>query len=72
MSTIIDWDGHAVPEQLKQLPKGRYIIVPAESEPLTDEEDTGLRAGLDSAEAGQVKPAEEVRRRLDEMVAQCR
>ena len=69
---IIDWDGHEVPEQLKQLRKGRYIIVPAEAEPLTDEEDAGLRAGLDSAEAGRVKPAEEVRRRLEDMVARCR
>ena len=31
--------------------------------------DAGLRAGLDSAEAGRVTPAEEVRRRLEHMVA---
>lgn len=72
MSMILDWDGHAVPEQLKQLPKGRYIIVPAKSDPLTDEDDAGLRAGLDSAEAGRVKPAEEALRRLDDMVGRCR
>lgn len=57
MSMIIDWDGHEMPEQLEQLPRGRYIIVPAEADPLTDEEDAGLRAGLDSAAAGRVKPA---------------
>jgi predicted transcriptional regulator len=72
MCVIIDWDGHELPEELKQLPKGRYIIVPAEADPLTDEEDEGLRLGLDSAEAGRVKPAEEVRRRLEDMVARCR
>ncbi|WP_428267743.1 hypothetical protein [Haliangium sp.] len=72
MSLVIDWDGQAVPEQLKRLPKGRYIIVPAEGAPLTDEDDAALRAALDSAEAGRVKPAEDVRRRLLAMTARCR
>lgn len=64
MSIIIQWDGRDVPEQLKQLPEGRYILVPADALPLTEEEDAGLIAALDSAEAGRVKPADEVRRRL--------
>ena len=72
MSVIIDWDGHEVPEQLKQLPRGRYIVVSAEVAPLTEDEDAGLRSALDAAEAGRVKPAEEVRRRLEDMVARCR
>lgn len=69
MSVIIDWDGHEVPEQLKELPRGRYIVVPAEAIPLTEDEDAALRSALDAADAGHVKPAEEVRRRLEDMVA---
>ena len=68
MSIIIEWDGHGVPEQMKELPQGRYVLVPADALPLTEEEDAGLRAALDSAEAGRVKSADEVRRRLEAML----
>lgn len=66
---IIDRDGHEVSEELEQLPKGCYIVVPVEGAPLTEDEDAGLRSALDAAEAGCVKPAEEVRRRLEDAVS---
>jgi hypothetical protein len=68
MSIVIDWDGRDVPEQMKELPKGRYVVVPVDEISLTEEEDAGLRAALDSADAGRTRPAEDVRRRLDAML----
>lgn len=68
MSIIIEWDGDGVPEQMKELPKGRYVLVPANALPLTEEEDAGIRAALDSVDAGRVKPADEVRRRLEALL----
>lgn len=71
MRVIIGVDGHEV-EQREQLPSGGDTVVSAEVAPLTEDEDAGLRSALDAAEAGLVKPAEEVRRHLEEMVARRR
>jgi predicted transcriptional regulator len=71
MTVIVEWDGEDLPEQMKELPKGRYIIVPVDEVPLTEEEDAGLRAALDSADAGRTRPAEDVRQRLDSMLNRC-
>jgi hypothetical protein len=68
MSIIIEWDGRDVPEQMRQLPKGRYVVVPVDEVSLTEEEDAGLRAALDSADAGRTRPAEEVRQQLKSML----
>lgn len=52
--------------------EGRYSDPSTPADALTEEEDAGLRLALDSAEAGQVKPADQVRRRLEELVARGR
>lgn len=65
--TIIEWDGEHVPEELRQLPPGRYLIGPAHEiwdDELTPEEDAGIRLALDQVEAGDVLPYEEVMREL--------
>ncbi len=47
-STIIDWDGEKLPEELKRLSPGRYVIEPM----LSVEEETGLMSALDQLDAG--------------------
>jgi hypothetical protein len=54
-STIIDWDGNHLPQRLRDLPPGRYIVQPlAASSALTDEEEDGLMTALAEVEAGEV------------------
>jgi hypothetical protein len=64
---IIEWDGTNVPEELRQLPPGRYLIGSAyelwDEEP-TPEEEAGIQHALDQAEAGQVRQLDEVMREI--------
>ena len=62
--TIIDWDGTNVPEELRQLPPGRYVVGSVESTEdlgdLTEEEDAGIRLAMKQIEAGEGIPLEDV------------
>ena len=62
-ATIIEWDGTNVPEELRHLPPGRYIVDPVENmedlNDLTEEEDAGIRHALDQADAGLAIPLED-------------
>lgn len=50
---IIDWDGSHLPAELRDLPPGRYAVEPIIPPiPLTQEEETGILAGLDELDAG--------------------
>jgi hypothetical protein len=50
-AVVAEWNGQDVPEQLRALPAGRYVLAPLdESVTLTDEEEAGLVAALKSAE----------------------
>ena len=61
---IVNWDGKNVPEELRQLPPGKYDIEPAEAPILTADEEEGLRAALRSVHAGRTVEAREARRRV--------
>jgi hypothetical protein len=64
---MIEWDGKNIPEDLRQLPPGRYLIGPAYElwdEELTPEEDAGIRLALDQLEAGQGVPLDEAMRQI--------
>jgi hypothetical protein len=50
-AVVVEWNGQDVPEQLRELPAGRYVLAPVdESIALSDEEEAGLIAALKSAE----------------------
>ena len=54
MAVIVNWNGVDVPEELKALKKGRYVLVPADEPPeFTEEQEAGLEAALASVRAGQ-------------------
>lgn len=50
-AVVVEWNGQDVPEQLRGLPAGRYVVAPVdESIALSDDEEAGLIAALKSAE----------------------
>ncbi|MFZ1865234.1 MAG: hypothetical protein WAU39_13500 [Polyangiales bacterium] len=54
MAVIVHWNGVDVPEELKALKKGRYVLVPIDEPPeLTEEQEAGLEAALASVREGQ-------------------
>jgi hypothetical protein len=65
---IIHWDGKHLPDELRQLPPGRYIVDSISNiddpDDLTPEEEAGIRLALDEAEAGQALPWEDAVREI--------
>ena len=53
MAVIVTWNGVDVPEELKALKKGRYVLVPVDEPPeLTEEQEAGLEAAMASIQEG--------------------
>jgi len=53
MAVIVNWNGIDVPEELKALKKGRYVLVPVDEPPqLTEEQEAGLEAAMASIREG--------------------
>ena len=60
MAVIVNRNGVDVPEELKALKKGRYVLVPIDEPPeLTEEQEAGLEAALASIRAGEGLSLEE-------------
>jgi len=60
-ATVIDWDGTRLPDELRGLPPGRYLVAPLDDrDELTPEEDAAVRLGLDELAAGEVVSLDEV------------
>jgi hypothetical protein len=69
MTVVLDWDGKEVPDELRTLPKGRYVIAPVDAVPaLTAEEEQGLEEALDALDRGEGVDLDQVRTELDELV----
>jgi hypothetical protein len=65
MAIIVNWNGVDVPEELKGLKKGRYVLLPMDEAPeLTEEQEAGLEAALASVRAGKGVSLEEVRAKV--------
>ena len=60
MAVIVNWNGVDVPEELKALKKGRYVLVPIDEPPeLTEEQEAGLEDAIASIRAGEGLSLEE-------------
>ena len=65
MSHVVNWDGKNLPEELRSLPPGRYVVEPIdEGMALTPDEERGIRQAMTSLEAGQGSSLDEVRDRV--------
>ena len=64
------WNGKDVPDELRGLPTGRYVIESVDALPaLTVEEEKGLEEGLDALDRGEGGvDAEVVRAEIDALV----
>lgn len=65
--TIIDWNEADLPEQLRALPAGKYVIERADVA-LTPEEELGLIKALESVQAGNAVSHETARERVRQTV----
>lgn len=62
---VIKWDGSHIPDELKSLPPGRYAIEPVDQViTLTEEEESGILAGLAELDAGRGIPLADVVREI--------
>ena len=60
MAVIVNWNGVDVPEELKALAKGRYVLVPLDEPPeLTAEQEAGLEAAIASVRSGEALSRDE-------------
>lgn len=69
MAVLLNWDGKELPEELRALPKGRYVIAPVDAVPaLTAEEEQGLEEALDALDRDEGVDLEEVSAELEQLV----
>jgi hypothetical protein len=71
MVRVVHWNGKDVPEELRDLPVGTYVLESIEdAATLSAEDEDGLRAALASLRAGRGRTVEDVRRTIDDMLAE--
>ena len=77
MSIVLDWNGQDLPEavreqipaELRELPRERYVLEPVDEIPdLTDEEESGIHAALESVRAGKTVSLEDAKARVDRIL----
>ena len=65
MSRVVDWDGRNIPDELRKLPPGRYVMELVEEVVTLDpEEEEGIRQALASLEAGKGLSLDQVQRNV--------
>jgi hypothetical protein len=67
MATVLKWNGKDLPDELRNLPKGRYVIESLDAE-LTPEEEQGLEEALAALDRGEGADLDEVRADLDALI----
>lgn len=66
MARVVDWNGKDLPDGLRDLPAGRYVLESVDEAPaLSDEEEDGLRRALASVSSGNGRSVEDVRHTID-------
>jgi hypothetical protein len=69
MATVLKWNGKDVPDELRKLPSGRYVIESLEALPaLTPEEEQGLEEAMAALDRGEGADLDAVRAELDAIV----
>ena len=72
MARVVDWNGKDLPDELRALPPGRYVLERVdEPTELTADEEEGIRTALRSLEAGRGRSLDEVRERLSDSLKRC-
>ena len=62
---VVHWNGKDIPDELRELPAGTYVLEPVERALLSEEEEQGLRAAMTSLRAGRGRTIDQVRQSID-------
>ena len=66
MSVVLHWNGIDVPQEMRSLPEGRYVVDAIDAAPvLSPDEEAGLDAALESLRQGRGIEADAVFRRIE-------
>jgi hypothetical protein len=66
---VLHWNGKDIPEELRELPAGTYVVEAVDLAPsLTNEEEQGIAQALASLRAGRGRTTEQVRQRIDSLL----
>ena len=77
MSIVLNWNGEALPEdvreqmpeELQHLPPGRYVLEPIDEIPeLTEEQEAGIEAALESVRQGKGMSVGDAKARIDRIL----
>lgn len=70
MVRVFHWNGKDVPDELRELPPGDYVVEPVDADPppLTADEEDGIRQALASRDAGRLVSHEEVQRSVADLL----
>lgn len=60
---VLRWNGHDLPDELRELPAGTYVVEAVDAL-LTPEEDEGLERALASLRAGKGRSLDQVRQSI--------
>jgi hypothetical protein len=64
MARTIDWDGKHVPEELRSLPPGKYVVAPVQDLSLSADEEDGIRAAMEAVSSGLGTSLDQVKARV--------
>jgi hypothetical protein len=64
---VVTWNGKDVPSELRELPAGRYVVqaIDDEAPALSEDEEVGIEAALESYRQGRVVDATRARQIID-------
>ena len=64
---VVTWNGKDVPDELRELPAGRYVVeaIDDDAPVLSPEEEAGIEAALESYRQGRVVDAMRARQIID-------
>ena len=64
---VVTWNGKDVPDELRELPAGRYVVeaIDDEARALSPDEDAGIEAALESYRQGRTVDAKHARQIVD-------
>jgi hypothetical protein len=66
MATVLKWNGKDLPDELRKLPEGRYVIESLDAvQSLTPDEERGLEEALKELDRGEGADLKDVRADLD-------
>jgi hypothetical protein len=69
MAMVLKWNGKDLPDELRKLPEGRYVIESLDAVPaLTPEEEQGLEEAIAALDRGEGADLDDVRADLDAIV----